>query len=62
MVRADEVFSQWQSELVKELPADQKNDWPSIVGHINLHNAYHIGQIVLIRKLQGSWQADYGVS
>lgn len=62
MVRADEVFSQWQSELAKELPADEKNNWPSIVGNINLHNAYHIGQIVLLRKLQGSWQKAYGVS
>jgi len=36
--------------------------WPSVVAHINLHNAYHCGQIVLIRKLQGSWDAADGVS
>lgn len=62
MVRADEVFSQWQAALAKGLPAGEKEDWVSITGHINLHNAYHVGQIVLMRKLQGSWKTEYGVS
>lgn len=62
MVRADEVFSQWQAVLSQNLPADEKHDWSSIVGHINLHNAYHVGQIVLMRKMQGSWKKEYGVS
>lgn len=62
MVRADEVFSQWQAALAESLPTDGENDWPAIVSNINLHNAYHIGQIVLLRKLQGSWQKAYGVS
>jgi hypothetical protein len=26
-----------------------------------MHNAYHIGQIVYIRKLQGSWDPEKGV-
>ena len=34
----------------------------SVLAHINLHNAYHGGQIVLLRKLQGSWDAAGGVS
>jgi hypothetical protein len=28
---------------------------------IEAHNAYHIGQIVYLRKLQGSWNPDKGV-
>jgi uncharacterized damage-inducible protein DinB len=36
--------------------------WSSVVTHINLHNAHHGGQIVLLRKLQGSWDASKGVS
>jgi uncharacterized damage-inducible protein DinB len=31
------------------------------VAHIGTHNAYHTGQIVMIRKLQGSWDAERGV-
>src|ERR1700680_599985 len=25
------------------------------IAHISTHNAYHTGQIIMIRKLQGSW-------
>ncbi|HEV8270820.1 MAG TPA: DinB family protein [Chitinophagaceae bacterium] len=35
--------------------------WYTIIAHINTHNAYHTGQIIYIRKLQGSWDADKGV-
>jgi hypothetical protein len=31
------------------------------VAHIGTHNAYHTGQIVMIRKLQGSWDPEKGV-
>lgn len=31
------------------------------IANLCTHNAYHIGQIVYVRKLQGSWNADNGV-
>jgi len=31
------------------------------IGNICTHNAYHIGQIVYVRKLQGSWNPEKGV-
>jgi uncharacterized damage-inducible protein DinB len=33
----------------------------STIQHINAHNAYHIGEIVMVRKEQGSWDASKGV-
>ena len=33
----------------------------SEIAHIGTHNAYHIGQIVYIRRLQGSWDPEKGV-
>lgn len=33
----------------------------SDISHIATHNAYHIGQIVFVRKLQGSWDPEKGV-
>ena len=33
----------------------------SQIAHINTHNAYHTGQIIEIRKLQGSWNPEKGV-
>jgi uncharacterized damage-inducible protein DinB len=32
------------------------------IAHISTHNAYHTGQIIMIRKLQGSWDPKKGVS
>ena len=31
------------------------------ISHISTHNAYHTGQILYVRKLQGSWNAKDGV-
>ena len=33
----------------------------SLIAHIGTHNAYHIGQIVFVRKAQGSWDPAKGV-
>lgn len=33
----------------------------STIQHISAHNAYHIGEIVMVRKEQGSWDASKGV-
>ena len=31
------------------------------IAHIGTHNAYHTGQIIYIRRLQGSWDPNKGV-
>jgi uncharacterized damage-inducible protein DinB len=43
--------------------ADEKKleSWASTIAHIGTHNAYHIGQMVFVRKLQGSWDPEKGV-
>ena len=33
----------------------------SLIAHIGAHRAYHVGQILYVRKLQGSWNPDKGV-
>ncbi len=33
----------------------------SEIAHIGTHNAYHIGQMIFVRKLQGAWDPDKGV-
>ena len=33
----------------------------STIAHVGTHNAYHIGQIIYIRRLQGSWNPEKGV-
>ena len=36
----------------------EKAKWWQILGNSTTHNAYHIGQIIYIRKLQNSWKSD----
>ena len=50
------------AKLVAPVSASNKARWASLLTNLNLHNAHHGGQIVLIRKLQGSWDASKGVS
>jgi hypothetical protein len=33
----------------------------SDIAHIGTHNAYHVGQMIFVRKLQGAWNPDNGV-
>ena len=33
----------------------------STIAHISAHNAYHVGQILYVRKLQGVWDPSKGV-
>lgn len=51
----DEKFDQFIGEQSKET-------WLESISSITLHNAYHIGQIVTIRKMQGSWSKEQGVN
>jgi hypothetical protein len=30
--------------------------------HISTHNAYHVGEIIYVRKEQGSWDPKNGVN
>ena len=56
----DEVLTEWEKAV--EAADDQKiAAQASMIAHVGVHNAYHVGQIVYIRKLQGSWDANQGV-
>ncbi len=56
----DEVMTEWEKAVEN---ADDKKlaEWASTIAHVGTHNAYHIGQIVSIRKEQGSWDPAKGV-
>jgi len=56
----DAVMSEWEKAV--EAADDKKLEkWYSIIAHVGAHNAYHIGQIVYVRKEQGSWNPEKGV-
>ncbi len=56
----DKVLTDWE-KAVEAADESKLKDWYSIIAHIGAHNAYHIGQIIYVRKEQGSWNPDKGV-
>jgi uncharacterized damage-inducible protein DinB len=56
----DQIMSEWIS-LVQECADDRLDEWAPDLTHLTIHTAYHIGQIVHIRKEQGSWNPTNGV-
>ena len=56
----DEVMTAWERAV--EAADDQKlQKWASAIAHIGAHNAYHVGQMIYVRKLQGAWDPAKGV-
>jgi len=56
----DDVMTQWEKAV--EGADDAKiQEWASVIAHVGAHNAYHIGQIIYVRKEQGSWNPEKGV-
>lgn len=66
----EEIMSEWRNLLeaadenkFSEFYSAKRNlFWGEMISHINLHNAHHGGQIVLLKKLQGIWDSSKGVS
>jgi uncharacterized damage-inducible protein DinB len=47
------------SDLEKTIEAADEaslKSWAETIANISAHNAYHTGQIIYVRKLQGSWK------
>lgn len=58
--KLDQVLTDIEA-LVETADDSHLQTWASQLAHIGTHNAYHTGQIIEIRKLQGSWNPEKGV-
>jgi hypothetical protein len=58
--KLNQVMTDWE-EAVTNADDQKLADNASLIAHVGAHNAYHIGQIVYVRKLQGIWDASKGV-
>ena len=56
----DEVMTEWEKAVESADDAKLKQNF-EIISNIATHNAYHIGEIVMVRKEQGSWNPENGV-
>jgi uncharacterized damage-inducible protein DinB len=58
--KLNQVLTDWDKAV--ETADDQKlAQNASLIAHVGAHNAYHIGQILYVRKLQGAWDPAKGV-
>lgn len=58
--KLNQVLTDWEKAV--ETADDQtlaKN--ASLIAHVGAHNAYHIGQIIYVRKLENAWDPSKGV-
>jgi uncharacterized damage-inducible protein DinB len=58
--RLDRVMKNIEAE-VEKLPEEKLAKVAPTISHVSTHNAYHTGQILYVRKLQGSWDPANGV-
>lgn len=63
------IFNEWERVLTScnedKLHAEVSKKgipWYSVIGSLITHNAYHIGQIVAIRKFNNCWDEENGVN
>lgn len=56
----DEVMTGWEKAIEAADDAKLQSAYGTIA-HLATHNAYHTGQILVIRKAQGSWDPAKGV-
>ena len=68
--RFDHVMTEWRSLIAsadgsrfdRPVSAENNATWAELILDVNAHNAYHGGQIVLLRKMQGIWDENSGVT
>jgi uncharacterized damage-inducible protein DinB len=58
--KLNQVMTDWE-EAVQNADDQKLADNASLIAHVGAHNAYHIGQIIYVRKLQGAWDPTKGV-
>ncbi len=58
--KLDKVLSSWEKEI-KNADETKLNDWYENIANMSTHNAYHTGQIIFVRKLQGCLNPEKGV-
>jgi uncharacterized damage-inducible protein DinB len=59
--RLDRVMKNLEAE-VEKMPEARLATVAPAISHVSTHNAYHTGQILYVRKLQGSWDPKNGVN
>jgi hypothetical protein len=60
VTQLNDVMKGWETAITTADEAKLRA-WASVIDHLNTHIAYHTGQIMYVRKLQGVWDSNKGV-
>ena len=58
--KLNQVLADWEKAVESADDAKLAQN-ASLIAHVGAHNAYHIGQILYVRKQQGVWDPNKGV-
>jgi uncharacterized damage-inducible protein DinB len=58
--KLNQVMSDWETAVQNADDAKLAAN-ASLIAHVGAHNAYHLGQILYVRKLEGVWDPSKGV-
>jgi uncharacterized damage-inducible protein DinB len=58
--KLDQVLTDWE-KAVQDADDQKLAAKASLIAHVGAHNAYHLGQIIYVRKLEGVWDPGKGV-
>ncbi|MBS1802738.1 MAG: DinB family protein [Acidobacteria bacterium] len=58
--KLNQVLADWE-KAVNDANDEKLAANASLIAHVGAHNAYHVGQILYVRKQQGIWNPDKGV-
>lgn len=58
--KMNQVMADWET-AVEHADEQKLAENASLIAHVGAHNAYHIGQILYVRKLEGAWDSNKGV-
>jgi uncharacterized damage-inducible protein DinB len=58
--KLNQVLSDWETAVQNADDAKLAAN-ASLIAHVANHNAYHLGQILYVRKLEGAWDPSKGV-
>jgi uncharacterized damage-inducible protein DinB len=58
--KLDAVLTAWE-QAIEQADDTKLAANAELIAHISAHNAYHVGQILYVRKLQGAWDPAKGV-
>ena len=58
--KLNQVLADWETAVEQADDAKLAAN-AALIAHVGAHNAYHVGQILYVRKLHGMWNPDKGV-